>query len=152
MIEILGWATSRAVARQFLETCNIATWDAEAGVMVPRADIQLHPFRATEELTVTQELGVVAPGFHFNIRLFGDLEAQLLNPNYDPDNPDSAGHTWSRLRLKTYIDNKLGTVAAKQDKALTGARLPGGYEWTIGTNSVRLYDAALVNNRANVWQ
>jgi hypothetical protein len=38
MIEVLGWATTRAVARQFLETCEIATWDAASQTMIARED------------------------------------------------------------------------------------------------------------------
>ena len=156
MIEILGWATSRNIARQFLETCNIAHWDADSSTMIPHKDVQLHPFRASEEITVVTTPAVmngdivvtpavIAPGYHFNIRIFGELEETLRE-----NNPQ--GETlWNKLKLKNHIDTKLGSAATLRNKEVTGARLPGGYEWTVGANKVRLYDAAIVNSRANVW-
>ena len=157
MLEILGWATSRNVARQFLEICEIATWDATNQVMVPREDIQLHPSRAGEEITVVKTPAVmdgttviapavIAAGFHFNVRVYGKLEDNLRNAGSEED-PEY----WNRLKLKNYIDNKLGSAGALANKQVTGAKLPGGYEWSVGSNKVRLYDAALVNARANVW-
>ena len=158
MIEVLGWTTSRAVARQFLETCDIATWDATNQVMIPRADVALHPFRATETLSVTRPTGqtvtdpfgnsvpemVAVAGFHFNLLIYDQLEETLR--------ADAPGEEyWSRLKLKTYIDNKLGSAGALQNKLVTGTKLPGGYEWSVGQNKVRLYDGALVNARRNVW-
>jgi hypothetical protein len=157
MIELLGWATSRAVARQFLETTNIATWDAENQVMVPRQDIQLHPFRISESIEVVKVPAVMdgttvvtppvmAPGFHFNLRIYGDLEETLREAD-----PPENGDYWSKVKLKTYIDNKLGSSGSLANKDVTGAKLPGGYQWSVGPNKVRLYDGALVNSRANVW-
>ena len=156
MIEILGWATSRNVARQFLETCEIATWDATNQVMVPRQDIQLHPFRAGEEITVVKvpavmdgttvvTPAVLAPGFHFNLRIYGQLEQTLKEANPVDEN------YWNKLKLKNYINNKLGSSGSLANKEVTGAKLPGGYEWSVGPNKVRLYDGALVNARSNVW-
>ena len=156
MIEILGWATSRNVARQFLETCEIATWDATNQVMVPRQDIQLHPFRPSEEITVVKTPAVmdgmtvvtpavIAPGFHFNLRIYGQLEKTLKEANPVDEN------YWNKLKLKNYIDNKLGSSGSLANKEVTGAKLPGGYEWSVGPNKVRLYDGALVGARANVW-
>lgn len=180
MIEILGWASTRAVARAFLETCEIATYDAESQTMQARQDIQLHPFRAIETISVTRPTGNIittywvdendnpilddqgqqivteapemeeAPGFHWNMRVFGDLEA-LLRANAPGGGDPDYQSLWNYSRLKTYIDNKLGTIAAQRDKDLTGARLPGGYEWSIGPNKVRLYDAGAVGQRRNVW-
>ena len=158
MIEVLCWATSRAIARQFLEVCDVATWDATAQEMRVRKDVALHPFRASEAISVMRptgntvtdpfgndvpELAAVA-GFHFNLLLYGKLEETLK--------ADAPGEEyWSKLKLKNYIDNKLGTAGALQNKEVTGKKLPGGYEWSIGPNKVRLYDAALVNARRNVW-
>ncbi len=158
MIEILGWATSRNVARQFLETCEIATWDATNQVMVARQDIQLHPFRAGEEITVVKTPAVmdgmtvitpavIAPGFHFNLRIYGDLEDVLRNNSADHEETN----WWNKVKLKNYIDTKLGSSGSLANKEVTGAKLPGGYEWSVGPNKVRLYDGALVNARSNVW-
>lgn len=158
MIEVLGWATSRTVARQFLQTCDIATWDATRQEMVPRADVALHPFRATETISVMRPTGatvtdpfgnqvpemVAVAGFHFNLLIYGQLEETLKAAAPGEE-------YWSRLKLKNYIDNKLGTAGALQNKEVTGKKLPGGYEWSIGPNKVRLYDGALVNARRNVW-
>ena len=156
MIEILGWATSRNVARQFLETCEIATWDATNQVMVPRQDIQLHPFRSAEDITVVKvpavmdgmtviTPAVIAPGFHFNLRIYGQLEETLKEANPVDEN------YWNKLKLKDYINTKLGSSGSLANKEVTGAKLPSGYEWSVGPNKVRLYDGALVNLRANVW-
>lgn len=65
--------------------------------------------------------------------------------------PPTEGHLWSRLKLVTYVSNKLSSVATAMGKSVTGARLPIGYEWTVGAKVVRLYDASKVNNRSNVW-
>jgi len=163
-IEILGCASTRAVARTFLQTCNIADYDAETQTMVPREGVSLHPFRATETITVMKPTGNMVedqfgnmvpemaerPGFHFNLRIYGDLEETLragAPGGGDPENPK----LWNYSKLKTYIDNKLGTVAEAKNKELTGARLPGGYQWAIGPNWVRLYDAGEVQQRSNVW-
>jgi hypothetical protein len=87
---------------------------------------------------------VEVPGFHFNVRIYGDLEETLR--------ADAPGEEyWSKLKLKNYIDNKLGSAGSIRDKEVTGTKLPGGYEWSVGPNVVRLYDAALVNDRRNVW-
>jgi hypothetical protein len=156
MIEILGWATSRNVARQFLETCEIATWDATNQVMVTRTDIQLHPFRAGEEITVVKTPAVmdgttvitpavIATGFHFNLRIYGQIEQTLKEANPADEN------YWNKFKLKTYIDNKLGSSGTLAGKEVSGTKLPGGYEWSVGPNKVRLFDGALVNDRANVW-
>lgn len=159
MIEILGWATSRNIARQFLETTEIATWDNETQAMVPHKDIQLHPFRPTESIDVVKTPAVmngdvvvtpavIAPGYHFNIRIYGNLEHTLRK---DAANAPDDKTVWNELKLKDYIDNKLGSAATLRNKEVSGAKLPGGYEWSIGANKVRLYEATLVNQRANVW-
>jgi len=164
MIEILGCASTRQTARQFMETVGLATWSAEYQVMIPREDVQIHPFRASESITVMRPTGqmvddgngnmvpemVERVGFHFNIRVYGQLEATLranAPGGGDPENPQ----LWNYSKLKTYIDNKLGTVATQKGKDLTGTKLPAGYEWAIGPNWVRLFDASLVADRANVW-
>ena len=158
MLELLGWATTRAVARQFMELTKIADWNAEQQVMIPRKDIQLHPFRPNESIDVVKvpavmdgmtvvTPAVMAPGFHFNLRLFGDLENTLRNDAPDPD-----GDYWNKWKLVTYVNTKLGTAGALVNKEVTGAKLPGGYQWSVGPNTVRLYDAAAVAQRANVWQ
>ena len=158
MIEVLGWATIRAVARTFLETCEIATWDAASQTMIAREDVALHPFRATETISVRRETGntitdqfgnsvpetVEVPGFHFNLLIYGRLEEILTE-----DAP--GGDYWSKLKLKNYIDGKLGSAGALRNKEVTGTKLPGGYEWSVGPNKIRLYDGALVNQRRNVW-
>ena len=164
MIEILGCGSTRQTVRQFLEICQIATWDAETQTMQAREDVQLHPFRASESITVMRPTGQLIDdgngnmvpemeervGFHFNLRVYGQLEATLRQGapgGGDPENPQ----LWNYSKLKTYINNKLGTVATQKDKDITGTKLPGGYEWAIGPNWVRLYDATQVNERANVW-
>ena len=146
MIEILGWATDKATARQFLGACNVATYNATTQEMECKEGFSLHPYRASDEINVPG-----APGVHFNLRIYGAPEQALIDAAYDPMNPDEKGALWSRLKLVNYVTTKLGSAATAVGKSLTGARLPIGYEWTIGAKTVRLYDASKVNNRADVW-
>jgi hypothetical protein len=127
--------------------------------MLPHEDVQIYPQRASESLEITKTPAVMdgttvvtpavlAPGYHFNLRVFGKLGEQLRNEQA----VEGEKNWWNKVKLKNYIDTKLGTAGALADKEVSGAKLPGGYEWTVGGAKVRLYDAAAVTGpRGNVW-
>jgi hypothetical protein len=163
VIEILGWGSDKVTVKNFLVACLVADYDPASQELRCREGFSLHPFRASEDITVIQTPevrdangvvttpAVIASGVHFNLRVYGAPEQALIDAAYDPNNVSTAGELWSRLKLVNYVNNKLTNVGALQSKGATGARIPMGYEWVIAGKIIRLYDAIKVNNRSNVW-
>ena len=164
MIELLGWGTDKVTVKNFLVACNVADFDVPSQELRCRDGFSLHPFRAIEDITVVQTPAVldvngnvvtpavIAPGAHFNLRIYGSVEQALIDAAYNSSGTYPNGRVWSAAKIVNYVNNKLATTGTLiASKGVSGARLPIGYQWTVGGKTIQLYDAALVNNRANVW-
>lgn len=154
MIEITAHAVSREAAIAFLQAVNIATTDGH-GNIVPIAEVQIHPFRPNETITIVKTpavmdgMTVVTPaelvqGFHFNLRFYGSSEATLRKP--EPEGGWLPEHdTFDRTYINELVAGRTGLipnwVASAEDP------IPPGYE----AGQCRAFDPALIATRANVW-
>lgn len=137
-IEITAHAPSRAAAIAFLQAVNIATVDAQ-GNIVPISDVNIHPFRPGESITIE---GV--SGWHWNMRFYGQSEITLRKPE-----PEGGWQPGDDIFDKTYINElvagRTGLIPAWVASA--NDPIPPGYE----AGQCRAFDPALISTRANVW-
>jgi hypothetical protein len=155
-LEITAAATSREAAIAFLQAVNIATVD-EAGNIIPIAEVQIHPSRPEETITIVKTPAVVDPetleiispaeivaGWHYNLRFYGTSEATLRKPEPQGGWPDDAD-IFDRTYINELVAGRTGQipnwVASAEDP------IPPGYE----ANGCRAFDPSLVATRANVW-
>lgn len=153
-LEITAHASTREAAIAFLHAVNIATTD-EAGNIVPIAEVNIHPSRPNETITIIKTPAVmdgmtvvtpaeIVPGWHFNMRFYGSSEATLRKPE-----PPGGWLPEHDLFDRTYINELVagrtgiipGWVADAEDA------IPPGYQ----AGQCRAYDPALIATRANVW-
>lgn len=151
MIDVTAWAPTRESAIAFLEAINVATLNAETGDIEPIADVIIHPFRASETITVDaapavldDQGNVVTPavlvdGFHFNLRFYGSSEATLT-----AGLPQTGG-LFERTRILQLVTGRTGNAPAWQE---TKPPIPPGYETPEG---VRAFDPATIKARRNVF-
>ena len=155
-LEITAHATSREAAIAFLQAVNIATVD-EAGNIVPIAEVNIHPARPEETITIVKTPAVmngmevvtpaeIVPGWHFNMRFYGQSEATLRKPE-----PPGGWQPEHDLFDKTFINELVaGRTGGQipQWQASAEDPIPPGYE----AGFCRAFDPALISTRANVWQ
>jgi hypothetical protein len=154
MLEITAAATSRAHAIAFLQAVNIATVD-EQGNIVPIAEVQIHPSRPTEAITIIKTPAVmdgttvvtpaeIVPGFHWNMRFYGTSEATLRKPE-----PEGGWLSEHDIFDKTYINELVAGRTGTIPNWKGGAEdpIPPGYE----AGGCRAFDPSLISTRANVW-
>ena len=138
-LEITAYAPTRESAIAFLTACNIAKADAN-GVIIPIADVHIHPFRPNEEISIPN-----VPGWHWNMRFYGQSEITLRKP--EPEGGWLPEHdVFDRTYIRELVQGRTGKipgwVASADDP------VPPGYQ---NSDSVRLYDPALIATRSNVW-
>jgi hypothetical protein len=156
MLEITAAAQSRAHAIAFLQAVNIATVD-EAGNIVPIAEVNIHPFRPEETITIVKVPAVIDPetmevvtpaeiveGWHWNMRFYGTSEATLRKPE-----PDGGWQPEHDLFDRTYINELVAGRTGMIPNWVANAEdpIPPGYE----AGGCRAFDPALISSRSNVW-
>lgn len=151
MIDVTAWAPTREAAIAFLEATSIATLDAATGDIQPIADVIIHPFRASERITVEAtpavldaDGNVITPailvdGFHFNLRFYGSSEATLT-----AGLPQTGG-LFESTRILQLVTARTGEAPAWQE---TKPPIPPGYETPEG---VRAFDPATIKTRRNIF-
>jgi hypothetical protein len=155
MLEITAHAPTRAAAIAFLQAVNIATVD-EAGNIVPIAEVNIHPSRPNETISIVKTpavmdgMTVVTPavmveGFHWNMRFYGSSEQSLIGglPQVDADGKPLG--LFERSRILDLVAGRTGLIPAW--KASAEDVIPPGYE----AGSCRAFDPAIISTRANVW-
>ncbi len=154
MIEITAHAVSREAAIAFLTAVNIADVD-EAGNIVPIAEVQIHPSRPTETISIVKTPAVMngmevvtpaelVPGWHWNMRFYGTSEATLRKPE-----PEGGWQPGDDIFDKTYINELVAGRTGLIPNWVASAEdpVPPGYE----AGQCRAFDPALISTRANVW-
>jgi hypothetical protein len=154
MLEITAAATSREAAIAFLKAVNIADVDAQ-GNIVPIAEVQIHPSRPEERITIVTTpavmdgMTVVTPAvvsnkFHWNMRFYGTSEATLRKPE-----PEGGWLPEHDIFDKTYINELVAGRTGMIPNWAGGASdpIPPGYE----AGGCRAFDPSLIATRANVW-
>lgn len=151
MIDVTAWAPTRAAAIAFLEAAGIARLDLQTGDICPIAEVIIHPFRASESITVEAtpavldaDGNVITPavlvgGFHFNLRFYGSSEATLT-----AGLPQTGG-LFERTRILQLVAARTGEPPAWQE---TKPPIPPGYETSEG---VRAFDPETIKTRRNVF-
>lgn len=153
-LEITAHATSREAAIAFLQAVNIATVDAQ-GNIVPIADVNIHPSRPGETITIIKTPAVMdglnvitpaelVPGFHWNMRFYGQSEITLTKPT-----PEGGWQPGDDIFDKTYINELVAgrTGMIPNWKAAADDPIPPGYE----AGGCRAFDPSLISTRSNVW-
>ena len=152
MLEITFWAASRDAAVAFLKAVNIADTD-EQGNFVPIAEVQIHPSRVTEAISIVKTPAVMdgmtvvtpaemVPGWHGNMRFYGASEATLRKPE-----PVGGWLPEHDLFARTYINELVAGRTGVIPSWTTAGDVPPGYE----AGQCRAFDPALITTRANVW-
>jgi hypothetical protein len=154
MLEITAAAVSREAAIAFLQAVNIATVD-DTGNIVPIAEVQIHPSRPNEEITIIKTPAVmdgmtvvtpaeIAPGFHWNMRFYGTSEATLRKPE-----PEGGWPPGSDIFDMTYINELVQDRTGMIPNWAGGSEdpIPPGYE----AGGCRAFDPSLIGQRCNVW-
>lgn len=156
MLEITAAAVSREAAIAFLKAVNIADED-EHGNIVAIAEVQIHPFRPTETITIIKTPAVIdpetlevitqaeiVPGWHWNMRFYGTSEETLRKPEPEggwTDADDIFARTWILELIQGRTGLIPGWVASADDP------IPPGYE----AGGCRAFDPALISTRVNVF-
>ena len=136
-IEICAYAPNRETAIAFLQAINIADVD-EAGNIIPIADVQIHPSRPEETISIE---GV--PGFHWNMRFYGTSAATLTKPTPPGGWPENAT-LFDKTAINELVAGRLGEIPQWVEDETA---IPNGYE----AGSCRAFDPATITHRANVW-
>ena len=154
MLEITFWSVNRAAAAAFLKAVNIADQDAD-GNFVPIAEVQIHPSRPDETITIVKTPAVmdgfdvvtpaeIAPGWHGNMRFYGTSEATLRKPE-----PEGGWPPGSDIFDMTYINELVQGRTGMIPNWAGGSEdpIPPGYE----AGGCRAFDPSLISTRANIW-
>jgi hypothetical protein len=155
-IDVTAWAADRATGIATLQALGIADVDAN-GDIVPLVQAHIHPFRASEQVTCIKvpavyENGVlvtpaeIVPGWHVNIRYYGQTALNLLAEVPEGGWTEADG-LFERTLILDMIDQRTGQVP--EWYALEEIPQPPGYQMAGG--AVRLYDPALISSQSCVW-
>jgi hypothetical protein len=155
-IDVTAWAADRATGIATLQALGIADVDAN-GDIVPLVQAHIHPFRASEQVTCIKvpavyENGVlvtpaeIVPGWHVNIRYYGQTALNLLAEVPEGGWTEADG-LFERTLILDMIDQRTGQVP--EWYALESIPQPPGYQMAGG--AVRLYDPALISSQSCVW-
>lgn len=151
MIDVTAWAPTREAAVAFLEVAQIAKLDPETGDIMPIAEVIIHPFRASESITIEAtpavldaDGSIITPavlveGFLFNLRFYGSSEATLT-----AGLPQTGG-LFERTRILQLVAARTGAAPAWRE---TQPPVPPGYETAGG---VRAFDPDTIKSRRNVF-
>jgi hypothetical protein len=168
-IDVTCWAQDRATGVATLQALGIADVDGE-GNIVPLVSAHIHPSRAAEQVTCIKVPAVydgmtlitpaeIVPGWHVNIRYYGQTALNLLAEEpYEivegPMGPTRRYLGWTeadglfeRTLILDMIDQRTGQ--APEWYALESIPQPPGYQMAGG--AVRLYDPALISSQSCVW-
>lgn len=154
MFEILVYCPTRELFVQGMTTTQLpdgrtlATLD-DNGNLMPVEGVQMDeigPITKTPPV-YDQDMQLVTPavmidGHHVNFRVYGELAKMLTHGLPQTDYDGTLLPLFQRTRILTLIPNLVWVP-------ITEEGVPEGYE---GPNQVRLFDPALVANRARVWQ
>jgi hypothetical protein len=155
-IDVTCWAVNRATGIATLQALGIADVD-ENGDIIPLVQAHIHPFRASEQVTCIKvpavyENGVlitpaeVVPGWHVNIRYYGQTALNLLAEVPEGGWTEADG-LFERTLILDLIDQRTGQSPVWY--ALESIPQPPGYQMAGG--AVRLYDPALISSQSCVW-
>jgi hypothetical protein len=139
-IDVTCWSQDRATGIATLQALGIADVD-ENGDIIPLVSAHIHPSRASEDIAIPD-----APGWHVNIRYYGQTALNLLAEVPEGGWTDADG-LFERTNILDLIDARTGQ--APQWYALESIPQPPGYEMAGG--AVRLYDPALISSQNCVF-
>jgi hypothetical protein len=168
-IDVTCWAINRATGIATLQALGIADVDAN-GDIVPLVSAHIHPARASEQVTCIKVPAVydgrtlvtpaeIVPGWHVNIRYYGQTALNLLAEEpYEivegPMGPTRRYLGWTeadglfeRTTILDMIDQRTGQAPVWY--ALEEIPQPPGYQMAGG--AVRLYDPALISSQSCVF-
>jgi hypothetical protein len=155
-IDVTCWAQDRATGIATLQALGIADVDAN-GDIIPLVSAHIHPARASEQVTCIKVPAVydgrtlvtpaeIVPGWHVNIRYYGQTALNLLAP--EPEGGwTEADSLFERTTILALIDARTGQVP--EWYALESIPQPPGYQMAGG--AVRLYDPALISSQSCVF-
>jgi hypothetical protein len=169
VIDCTAWAINRATGIATLQALGIADVDAN-GDLVPLVHAHIHPARAAEDIAIVKTPAVydgmtlvtpaeIVPGWHVNIRYYGQTALNLLAEEpYEivegPMGPQRRYLGWTeadglfeRTTILDLIDARTGQ--APQWYALAEFPQPPGY-LRLGGN-VRLYDPQMISSQSCVF-
>jgi hypothetical protein len=139
-IDVTCWAQDRATGIATLQALGIADVDAN-GDIYPLVSAHIHPARAAEDIAIPE-----APGWHVNIRYYGqtalNLLAEVPEGGWGPEHG-----LFERTVILDLIDARTGQVP--EWYALEEIPQPPGYQMAGG--AVRLYDPALISSQSCVF-
>jgi hypothetical protein len=139
-IDCTCWSIDRATGIATLQALGIADVDAN-GDIIPLVSAHIHPARAAEDIAIPG-----APGWHVNIRYYGQTALNLLAEVPEGGWTEADG-LFERTVILAMIDARTGQ--APQWYALESIPQPPGYEMAGG--AVRLYDPALISSQNCVF-
>jgi hypothetical protein len=155
-IDVTCWAQDRATGIATLQALGIADVD-ENGDIIPLVSAHIHPSRAAEDIAIIKTPAVydgmalvtpaeIVPGWHVNIRYYGQTALNLLAEVPEGGWTEADG-LFERTTILDLIDARTGQ--APQWYALESIPQPPGYQMAGG--AVRLYDPALISSQSCVW-
>jgi hypothetical protein len=155
-IDVTAWASDRTTGIATLQALGIADVDAN-GDIYPLVSAHIHPARASEDIAIVKTPAVydgmtlvtpaeIVPGWHVNIRYYGQTALNLLAEVPEGGWTEADG-LFERTTILDLIDARTGQ--APQWYALEEIPQPPGYQMAGG--AVRLYDPALISSQSCVW-
>jgi hypothetical protein len=155
-IDVTAWASDRTTGIATLQALGIADVDAN-GDIYPLVSAHIHPARASEDIAIVKTPAVydgmtlvtpaeIVPGWHVNIRYYGQTALNLLAEVPEGGWTEADG-LFERTTILDLIDARTGQ--APQWYALESIPQPPGYQMAGG--AVRLYDPALISSQSCVW-
>jgi hypothetical protein len=155
-IDVTAWASDRTTGIATLQALGIADVDAN-GDIYPLVSAHIHPARASEDIAIVKTPAVydgmtlvtpaeIVPGWHVNIRYYGQTALNLLAEVPEGGWTEADG-LFERTTILDMIDARTGQ--APQWYALESIPQPPGYQMAGG--AVRLYDPALISSQSCVW-
>jgi hypothetical protein len=155
-IDVTAWSIDRATGVATLQALGIADVD-ENGDIIPLVSAHIHPARASEDIAIVKTPAVydgmtlvtpaeIVPGWHVNIRYYGQTALNLLAEVPEGGWTEADG-LFERTTILDMIDARTGQ--APQWYALEEIPQPPGYQMAGG--AVRLYDPALISSQSCVF-
>jgi hypothetical protein len=155
-IDVTCWAVNRATGIATLRALGIADVDAN-GDIYPLVSAHIHPARASEDIAIVKTPAVydgmtlvtpaeIVPGWHVNIRYYGQTALNLL-AEVPEGGWTAADGIFEKTTILDLIDARTGQ--APQWYALESIPQPPGYQMAGG--AVRLYDPALISSQSCVF-
>lgn len=151
-IEVTAWAPDQATAQAFMVEVGIA--EIVDGEFVPSlvgnideiGPIVKVPAETDADGNIVTPAVVIA-GHHVNVRFAGESADALTDGLPQTDGDGNLLSLFERTHILDMVSQRTGQPMTWEPLALDG--VPPGY---VNAAGVRLFDPAVINSRARVWQ